>query len=62
MISSDGTLPIRKTNYIVQYVSPTEVNSVISATIDNTKFKTPITVDNISTYISNFKTTTLFFF
>lgn len=55
MITTDGTSPIGKTNYIVQYVSPTEMNSVISATIDNTKFKTSITAANLSTYINNFK-------
>jgi len=53
--SRDKTLPIGKTNYIVQYVSPTEVNSLISATIENTKFKTTITVANINSYITNFK-------
>jgi hypothetical protein len=48
MITTTDNLPIGKTNYIVQYVSPTEVNSVESATIDTTIFKINISsVDNV---------------
>jgi len=55
MITTTDNLPIGKTNYIVQYVSLTEVNSIESATVDNTKFKIPIDVTNINTYITKFK-------
>jgi len=56
--NEDGTLPIGKTNYIVQYSSATVVNSVTPATINNTVFKTPltpITDANINNWISIFK-------
>ena len=53
--NEDGTLPISKTNYIVQYVSETEVNSIIPATLENTLFKEPITVANIVTLIDKFR-------
>ena len=56
MLSNNGTLPISKRNYIVQYVSINEVNSVIPATLDNTSFKANISVADIGTLISNFKT------
>ena len=49
MITTTDNLPIGKTNYIVQYVSPTEVNSVTPATIETTTFKINISsVDNVT--------------
>jgi len=56
MINSIGNLPIGKRCFIVQYVSSSEVNSVIPATVETTSFKKNITSDPLSALVNTFRT------
>jgi hypothetical protein len=56
MISSVENLPIGKRCFIVQYVNTNEVNSVVRATLETTRFKKNISSDPLSTLVNTFRT------